>query len=230
MYGKGLLKGLWITFKHSFEKKDLVVRYPEQMPHLQERFRGSLAFDFEKCIACGICIRNCPNNVLSMETAKDEDSKKKKLMQYTIDLQYCMFCNLCVEDCPTNSLYFTHDFELSQFHRDDIKRVYHRPPELDQQEAAQKTSDQDTQTAADDKKEKQLRAMINAINKTPHKVLARAVDSEEQAEVLAAVLQADEKKLARMAEMMITDKEKAKKIALALVKKELKEREKGGDQ
>ncbi len=55
------------------------------------------------------------------------------------------------------------------------------------------------------------------------------VDSEEQAEVLAAVLQADEKKLARMAEMMITDKEKAKKNCSGIgEKKELKEREKGG--
>lgn len=131
MLGKGLLKGMGITFKHTFEKKDLVVQYPEQMPHLQERYSGSLAFRFDKCIACGICTRTCPNRVLSMETAQVEGSKKKKLLSYTIDLQYCMFCNLCVEACPTDALYFSHDFELSKYNRSDIAVVYHRPPEMD---------------------------------------------------------------------------------------------------
>jgi NADH-quinone oxidoreductase subunit I len=130
MYGKGLLKGLGITLKHAFEK-DLTIQYPEEMPFLQTRFRGCLAFDFKKCIVCGMCTKACPNNVLSFETLEEEGSKKKKLLSYTIDLQYCLFCNLCVEVCPASCLYFTHDFELTKYKREEIKIVYHRPAELE---------------------------------------------------------------------------------------------------
>lgn len=126
MYGKGLLKGLGITFKHTFEPA-ITIQYPEQMPFLQERFRGCLAFDFKKCIVCGLCTKACPNNVLKLETEIPAGSKKKQLVTYTIDLQYCMFCNLCVEACPASCLYFTHDFELTKLKRDDIKIVYQRP-------------------------------------------------------------------------------------------------------
>jgi len=38
---------------------------------------GCLVFEFEKCIACGLCVRSCPNNVLSMEIAKGMKILKK---------------------------------------------------------------------------------------------------------------------------------------------------------
>jgi len=137
MKGQGLLKGLGITVKHFFQK-EVTEQYPDVMPYLYDRYRGSLKFDFEKCIACGICVNSCPNDVLSFETEKDKNLKKKKLMSYTIDFQYCMFCNLCVEGCPKDCLHFDHDFELSTFSRDDIKRVYLRPAGMDEEEDKEK--------------------------------------------------------------------------------------------
>lgn len=230
MQGKGLLQGLGITLKHLFEK-DITVQYPEQMPFLQDRFRGCLAFDFEKCIACGLCTKTCPNNVLSLDTIQDEGSKKKKLLNYNIDLQYCMFCNLCVEVCPVNCLYFTHNFELSKYQRDDIKITYQRPPELDLKETHKIDLDkgQVEQPDADDKRQKQLNAMINALKKNPQKTVAKLLETEIQAEILAGILMADEKKLNRLAALMIEDKEKAKKVAVAFVNKELKDCAKEGE-
>lgn len=233
MFGKGLIEGLGITLKHTFEK-DKTIQYPEEHPYLQERFRGCLAFDFPKCIACGLCTKTCPNNVLSLETIKEEGAKKKKLQSYTIDLQYCLFCNLCVEVCPTDTLYFTHDFELSQYNRKDIKIVYHRPPELDlvpeekeDRTPGAKTELPDTEEA-DAKRLKQIAAMKTVLGKDPRKSLAKILESEEDIAIMTSLVGADEKKLSKLAELLIDDREKAAKLAQAWVNKDKKDRSREG--
>jgi len=229
MYGQGIVKGLWITLKHLFQK-DITQQYPEERPNLQKRFRGCLQFEFEKCIVCGMCVRSCPNDVLSMETAKDENSKKKKLLTYTINLQYCMFCNLCVENCPADCLHFNHNFELSQYKRDDIKIIYHRPESMDAVPDAGTPAEGPGEKAnapgEDDKKQKKIAAMYNAILKNPGKALSKILDQEEQLVIMAEILQKDPKKAEKIAELMLEDADKARKVAVAFVNKELKEREK----
>jgi NADH-quinone oxidoreductase subunit I len=228
MYGKGLLKGLGITLKHTFEK-EITQQYPEQMPNLPERFRGSLQFDFPKCIACEMCTKVCPNKVLSLEAVKDEKTKKKKLLSYTIDFQYCMYCNFCVENCPAHCLSFDHDFELAEYNRENIKRIYHRPEGMDTDLPAEGDQGKEDQAAAD-KQKKQIDAMIGALQKNPQKPLAKLLENEEQAEILAGILALDQAKLEKVAQLMIEDKEKAKKVAVAFVNKALKERQKEGDE
>jgi NADH-quinone oxidoreductase subunit I len=178
MYGKGLLKGLGITLKHTFER-EITVQYPEQMPVLQDRFRGSLNFEFEKCIVCGMCTKACPNHVLSLDSVKDETTKKKKLLTYTIDLQYCMFCNLCVETCPANCLHFDHDFELSAYDRQDIKRVYRRPEGMDVAVPAGDSAGA-AEAVDEDKQQKQINAMSTALQKNPQKTLAKLLETRSR--------------------------------------------------
>ena len=48
MYGTGLLKVWLLPSSTSFPGR--LLQYPEQMPELQERFRGRLYLEFEKCI------------------------------------------------------------------------------------------------------------------------------------------------------------------------------------
>lgn len=218
MYGQGLIKGLGITLKHFFEK-DITVQYPEEMPFLQERFRGCLNFDFMRCIACGICVNTCPNNVINMETVKDENTKKKKLMKYTIDMQYCMFCNMCVENCPKNCLYFDQNFELSQFDREEIIMVYNRPEELDNAPAAAAVEKTDE---AEGKKQKKIAAMHTGLLKNPQKLLAKILDTNDEIEIMVSIIQNDEKKAGKIAQLMVEDQEKARKIATAFVNHERK--------
>lgn len=118
MYGKGLVKGLGITFKHFFGKA-ITEQYPEEMPNLAPVFHGSFALDSEKCIACGICAKTCPNNVIIIDSSKGED-KKRKLDNFNMDLGLCLFCGLCTESCPTDAINFTQDFELSCYRREDV--------------------------------------------------------------------------------------------------------------
>jgi NADH-quinone oxidoreductase subunit I len=221
MYGTGLLKGLGVTLKHTFEK-EITQQYPEQIPVLPKRFRGSLQFEFQDCIACGMCAKVCPNGVISLESARDEKTGKKKLISYTIDFQYCMYCNFCVENCPKHCLYFDHNFELAAYYRDNIKTVYQRPQEL--------VADLPEEiSAAAEKKQKQINVMINALQKDAPKILGKLLEDEAKGKILATVLAADQDKLEIIAEMMIEDIEKAKKIAGALANKASKEHPEEGN-
>jgi NADH-quinone oxidoreductase subunit I len=227
MYGKGLIKGLGVTFKHFFQK-EITMQYPEEMPKLQKRYRGCLQFEFEKCIVCGMCEKVCPNNVLHLDTIKPEGSKKKRLMRYTIDVQYCMFCNICVENCPGKCLSFNHNFELAQYRREDIKIVYDRPASLilkDKQEAEAAQAAAENAPVEDDKKQKKIAALLTALTKNPTKALSKLLE-EEQAVVMSEIIAKDAKKAEKIAELMVEDMEKAKKIAVAFVNKELKDRQK----
>lgn len=233
MFGKGLIEGLGITLKHTFEK-DKTIQYPEERPYLQNRYRGHLAFDYPKCIACGLCVKTCPNKVLTLDTFTEEGAKKKKVRSYTIDLQYCLFCNLCVEICPTDTLYFSKDFELSQYNRQDIKMVYHRPPELDLIPEAKGEESQGVKVElteppeADDKRLKQIEAMKTVLGKNPQKTLAKILTSEEDIAIMSSLLSADNKKVTKLAELLIDDRDKAAKLAQAWVNKDKKDRSQEG--
>ena len=245
MFGKGLLNGLRITLQHALEA-DMTIQYPEEMPFLQERYRGSLVYQFEKCIACGLCITTCPNRALALETFKEEGAKKKKVLRYTIERQYCMWCNLCVEICPTSTLYFSHNFELTQLRREDIKVVYNRPAglELLPPDTVQSMTDAGGEAApvtpadtpavtgeevpapdseADRKRLKQIQAIQAALGKSPHKALAKVLEVEEDINLLAAAIGGDERKLSKLAELMVDDRDKAQKFAAALVNKAKKD-------
>ncbi|MCR4435218.1 MAG: NADH-quinone oxidoreductase subunit I [Clostridiales bacterium] len=116
MIGTGILKGMGITLKRFFSKK-ITQDYPDVMPVITPRSHGSLDFDAEKCITCGICANECPNSCIKLDTFKNEQGKKV-LEKYSINLGYCLFCGLCVNACPKGALSFKTDFELACFSRE----------------------------------------------------------------------------------------------------------------
>ncbi|MEA1962120.1 MAG: CoB--CoM heterodisulfide reductase iron-sulfur subunit B family protein [Bacillota bacterium] len=72
-------------------------------------------------------------------------------------------------------------------------------------------------TEADPKK---VAAFVTAFSKNPDKMAGKLIDDEAQAGILVSVL--DDKKIAKLAKLMATDIEKAKKGAAAFVAAELK--------
>lgn len=149
MFGKGLVNGLAVTIKHHLGRK-ITRQYPEERPELPARSRGSLGYDIERCIACNICVQVCPNRVVKVEAGRGPDGKKRA-RQMTIELQYCLFCGLCVENCPTSCIYFTPDFELACFKREDSRRVYRQdlPPEIPGKQAAKAAAPAEASTGGD---------------------------------------------------------------------------------
>lgn len=119
MFGKGILKGLAQTGKQAVSKR-LTGKYPEEKPHLPERWRGnSFALEKDKCISCGLCAMSCPNKVIRQKFGKDEDGRKI-CTEFVMERQYCLFCGLCVEACPKGCLHLTHDFETAVYSSADV--------------------------------------------------------------------------------------------------------------
>lgn len=126
-----LLTGMRVTLREFFTKK-VTEQYPENRAELKmfDRFRGDLAMPHNghnehKCVACGICEMQCPNNtirILSEIVADEEGKKKKVLVRYEYDLGSCMFCQLCVKNCPHSAITFIPTFEHAVFTREKLVR------------------------------------------------------------------------------------------------------------
>lgn len=135
-----LLKGMSITLREFFTPKT-TEKYPENRATLKmfDRFRGELVMlhnenNEHKCVACGICQMNCPNDTIHIETemVTDEEGKKKKvLVKYEYDLGSCLFCQLCVKNCPHGAIEFRPTFEHAVFTREKlVRRLDHEGSKL----------------------------------------------------------------------------------------------------
>ena len=112
--------------------KKVTERYPEVLPDLAPRSRGSFGFDADACISCGLCSDACPNGVIKVDYFLGEKNKRQ-LELYSMNLGYCLFCGLCVEVCPRDAIFFKTDFDLACYRKDDTLFTWrgngHRPPE-----------------------------------------------------------------------------------------------------
>lgn len=125
-YAKGSLEaakyigqGFAVTFDH-MQRRPVTVQYPYEKLIPSERFRGRIHFEFDKCIACEVCVRVCPINLPVVDWEFNKTAKKKDLKHYSIDFGVCIFCGNCVEYCPTNCLSMTEEYELSTYDRHDL--------------------------------------------------------------------------------------------------------------
>lgn len=136
-----LVKGMQITGKE-FVTPKITEKYPENRETVKvpERFRAILELKYDedgnhKCIACGICQRNCPNGTITI-TSKMVDTwdgkKKRKLDKYVYDLGSCTFCQLCVTTCPQDALEFSNDFEQAVFTREKLVKQLNYLPEKEE--------------------------------------------------------------------------------------------------
>lgn len=131
-----LLTGLKVTFIEFFKKKT-TEQYPENRDTLTmfDRYRGTLYMPLDengrnKCIACGLCETNCPNDTLhlNIETVTDEETGKKKkvLIKYQYDLGSCMFCQLCVNVCPSDAIDFNTKFEHAVYTKEKLVKILNK--------------------------------------------------------------------------------------------------------
>lgn len=121
-----LFAGLGVTLK-AFFQPPVTSQYPRELITISPRFRGhtKLVADRENpgrnaCIACQICVRNCPSgSIQKVEGEKAEGEKKKTGTTYILNFTTCSQCGICVEVCPYDALDFSADFNPAGYRRQD---------------------------------------------------------------------------------------------------------------
>ena len=119
-----LLAGMAVTIRY-FVKPVVTVQYPRQKIQMSPNYRGYPRFIIDpetkshRCIACEMCSRICPSQLITVEGAKFPGEKQKRGTKYIHEHYYCSFCGLCIEVCPTTALEYSKEYRLVGFHRED---------------------------------------------------------------------------------------------------------------
>ena len=128
VFGWGVFKGMLVTLKNFatsyFRKPDeggiFTVQYPEEREKTIENFRNFpfLVYDETpekiRCVACGICERECPPKCIHIEMETDTAGKPaRRPAVFDIDYGLCMNCGMCEEVCPFDSIFMDHAFEVT---------------------------------------------------------------------------------------------------------------------
>lgn len=115
-----LMCGLSVSLKYFFDPRRIVTeQYPENRKTLKmhNRFRGKLemiedADGNNRCTACGMCERVCPNASINVLSTKNI-AGKKVLGRYVYHFASCTQCGLCVEACPFGAIRMNQEFEVA---------------------------------------------------------------------------------------------------------------------
>ncbi len=119
-----LLAGMAVTIRY-FVKPIVTVQYPRQKIEMSPSYRGYPQFIIDpetqthRCIACEMCARICPSQLITVEGTKFLGEKQKRATNYIHEHQYCSLCGLCVEVCPTTALEFSKVYRLAGYARQD---------------------------------------------------------------------------------------------------------------
>ncbi len=101
----------------SLFKKPATIPYMGGHLTLDRRVRGLLRYDPAQCVACGLCMKDCPTGA---RRVVNEGTKEAKQMHAYLDTGRCIFCGQCVDSCAKHCLHSTAKADLSQFERDSL--------------------------------------------------------------------------------------------------------------
>ena len=128
-----LICGLSVTLKYFFNPKRIVTeQYPENRKTLKmhDRYRGRLEMIEDengnnRCTACGMCERACPNASINVLATKNI-AGKKVLGRYVYHFASCTQCGLCVEACPFGAIQMSPAFEVATTDPTDLEMILNK--------------------------------------------------------------------------------------------------------
>lgn len=75
--------------------KPATSNYPFEERKYPERYRGKVSINIDECIMCGLCMKRCPADAITV----DRDKKT-----WSINRMSCVQCSYCVNGCPKKCL------------------------------------------------------------------------------------------------------------------------------
>lgn len=116
------LRAIGTGMKHLFSNR-LTCPYPDARQMVNERYRGMIRLDVDKCTSCMLCVRACPANAMERKTVKVvKEMRRVEKVVPALDYARCIFCGYCVDICPLMALAHTSlhdaayfDYEENQF-------------------------------------------------------------------------------------------------------------------
>lgn len=126
LYIPELIRGLLITFRNFFSRK-VTMQYPEERWHTHKGYRGFPYLvmgdnGIEKCVACKLCERICPADVIYIEIDEYEnpDIRERRPKVFNVDMGKCIVCGYCEEACPVDAIRMSDEYELSRYTREEL--------------------------------------------------------------------------------------------------------------
>jgi len=133
-----ILRGMWITIKHLFQKK-VTIEYPEERRVYSPVFRGRHILTKDKngnlkCVACELCAIICPSFAIKVVPGECSLPMRERQPEiYEINMMRCIFCGLCVEACPEDAIRMTWYYELADDDRKNLiydkEKLMKEPPQ-----------------------------------------------------------------------------------------------------
>lgn len=116
LYLPEIARGLGLTIKEFFRKKDFTRQYPEQRWEPTGSYRGRPVLvneeNGERCVACGLCSRVCPAMAIEVQAAETLKEKERYPEKFEINMLRCIYCGFCEEACPEEAIVMSKDYEL----------------------------------------------------------------------------------------------------------------------
>ncbi len=155
---KSLLTGMDVTMGEFITPK-VTEQYPENRhtQHIAARHRGTLVMlkdehGKDKCTACTLCEKTCPNGSIKITSTMvtTADGKKKRLLvDYQYDLGDCMFCQLCVNACNFGAISFVNNFENAVFARGALVQHLNSAPTAEEMQEYEENARRAAESAAE---------------------------------------------------------------------------------
>lgn len=84
------------TVLASLFQKPATTSYPFTPREYPDKTRGKVAINIDDCIYCGMCMRKCPADAITVDRAQKT---------WTINPFSCVQCACCVDNCPKKCLH-----------------------------------------------------------------------------------------------------------------------------
>ncbi len=98
-------------------KKPSTENFPAENVPAKKGYRGRIAYDPEKCVNCGSCVKVCSPAAITRSFEEVEGGQK---ITYRFDLTSCTFCGTCQDFCTTKAITLTEDYHMWAENREDL--------------------------------------------------------------------------------------------------------------